>query len=65
MNRCDRCGKEVRFIRRKGMRAMVVEKRTVFFVPDSSGEVYVISNGVMRRGRITQDGLKGSILHSC
>ena len=65
MDICGRCGKEIRFIRRKGMKSLVVEKKTVFFVPDSYGEVQVISNGVMRRGTIVSDGLKGSILHNC
>lgn len=65
MDICDRCGREIRFIRRKGKKAMVVEKRSVFFIPDSSGELYFIHDGVMRRGSFSQDGLKGSILHSC
>lgn len=65
MDRCDRCGKEIRFIRRTGMKAMVVEKKSVFFVPDSYGDMYFIHDGVMRRGSTSPDGLKGSILHSC
>lgn len=65
MDICNRCGKEIRFIRRAGKKAMVVEKKSVYFVPDTSGDMYFIHNGVMRRGSTSQDGLKGSILHSC
>lgn len=65
MDVCIKCGKEIRYIRRAGMKSLIVEKRTVFFVPDTSGDMYFIHGGVMRKGSFSPDGLKGSILHNC
>ena len=67
LNRCQHCNKAIRFIRRKsvGLKALIVDYNPVYFVPDSSGDIYVIHNRVMRRGTIAPDGLQGYILHNC
>lgn len=63
--KCDRCGKEIRFIKRAGTKALVVNVTPVFFLPDDLGDIYVMTNGSTRRGTIAPDGIKGFILHSC
>lgn len=65
MSQCYMCGREISFVRREGLKPLVVDPSPVYFVPDSNGEDNFIYNGVWRRGRIAQDGLKGFILHKC
>ena len=65
MDKCNKCGKEIRFMRREGKKALVVDKHPVYFVPDSYGTELFIQSGVMRRGTRTLDGLKGYTLHAC
>ena len=65
MDRCGKCGKEIRFIKRKGDKSLIVNKNSVYFIPDLSGDRYFINAGVMRRGTVAADGLKGYTLHNC
>ena len=65
MAKCDNCGKEIRFINRKGDKALKVNMYSVYFVPDLMGDTYFINGAVLRRGRVAQDGLVGYTLHNC
>ena len=65
IRKCDICGKEIRFIKRTGDKALVVNSKSFYFLPDDKGDVYVMNNGSMRRGNIAPDGLKGFTLHKC
>lgn len=62
---CTNCGQAVRFIKRPGHKALIVNPSSVYFVPDENGELFVTSNGQFRRGAINSDGLKGFRLHEC
>lgn len=62
---CYKCGQEIRFIKRAEMKPLIVNRNSVYFIPDSSGDKYFIHDGVMRRGRVAADGLRGYTLHSC
>ena len=63
---CGRCGREIRFIRRAGRKALMVNTNPTFIIPDEkSAEEYVLTNGEMRKGRPALDGLKGFTLHQC
>lgn len=65
MARCTKCGKEIRFIKVKGSKALVVNKRAICFLPDDNGKVYVMTNGKMRTGYVADDGIIGYTLHEC
>ena len=65
VDRCSKCGKGIRFIKRTGSKALMVNKSSLYFIPDDSGELFITTNGELRRGIKTQDGLKGFILHEC
>lgn len=62
---CLQCGKEVRFIRRAGKKALIVNKTPLYFIPDLTEDMYFIHDGVLRRGRLASDGLTGYTLHNC
>ena len=62
---CGRCGRAINFIKGAGSKSLVVNKNPVSFIPDSYGDRYFIYNGVMRKGRIASDGLKGHTIHKC
>lgn len=65
MDKCTKCGKEIRFIKREGDKAIVVDKQPVYFVPDNLGVELFIHSGASRRGTRASDGLKGYTLHVC
>ena len=65
MSKCSKCGREIGFIKRKGMTPLVVNPNSYYFVPDSTGDTFFIYDGEMRRGRRSSDGLKGYVLHNC
>lgn len=65
MKRCYRCYKEVRFIRRKKGRPIMVNANPVFFIPDDSGNSYMTSDGQFWRGRPASDGRIGFVIHNC
>ena len=64
---CTNCGQAVRFIKRPGHKALIVNTSSVYFVPDDTdaAETFVTSNGKFRRGIKSSDGLKGFVLHEC
>ncbi len=63
---CGRCGKEIRFIRRTGKKALMVNAQARYFIPDEKGrQEYILSNGTSRKGNSADDGLRGFILHQC
>lgn len=63
---CGKCGKEIRFIRRAGKKALMVNPNPTFIIPDeNSNQEYVLTNGEMRKGRPALDGLKGFVFHQC
>lgn len=67
MARCSKCGKEIRFIKVKGSKSLIVNSNSVYFLPDTdgNGKVYVMTNGKMRTGQPAPDGIKGFTLHDC
>lgn len=65
MARCSKCDKEIRFIKVKGSKSLVVNNSSVYFLPDDNGKVYVMSNGKMRTGQAASDGIIGFTLHDC
>ena len=65
MTICQYCGKDIRFINRKGKKAIMVEKAAVYFLPDDSGNEYFVQSGTIRKGIRARDGLKGYKLHVC
>lgn len=64
---CTFCGKEIRWIRRKGtVKAIPCEARCITFVPDPYGQhIFIDMEGNTRRGRETSDGLIGFYRHAC
>lgn len=65
MARCSKCDKEIRFIKVKGSKSLIVNSNSVYFLPDDNGRVYVMTNGKMRTGQPAFDGIKGFTLHDC
>lgn len=65
MTICQYCGKDIRFINRKGKKPIMVEKAAVYFLPDDSGKEYFVQSGTIRKGTRARDGLKGYKLHVC
>jgi hypothetical protein len=66
LTKCSICGRAIRFVKRKGKKALIVNVHPVFFIPDNtSDKEYVLTNGDIRRGRTAEDGLRGFILHRC
>lgn len=66
IDKCDKCGKRIRFIRRAGLKALKVNSDSSFFIPDDNGgEVFITTKGETRRGFKAQDGIKGFKLHEC
>lgn len=66
MCECNKCGKAIRFIKREGKKALVVNAQAIYFIPDdSSREEYVLTNGDIRKGISAPDGLRGFKLHQC
>lgn len=66
MPECGICGRKIKFVKRAGEKALIVNPRAVFIVPDDSSRYeYVLTNGKMRRGRVVADGLKAFVLHQC
>lgn len=65
MDICKKCGKRIKFIRRKGSDMLIVNSSPIFFIPDSHGRVFVDAKGQMRTGTIVSDGIKGYTLHDC
>jgi hypothetical protein len=64
--KCSICGKSIRFIKRKGEKALIVNANPIFFIPDNtSDKEYVLTNGDIRKGRTAEDGLRGFTLHMC
>lgn len=62
---CSKCGKGIRFIKRTGAKALMVNDNPVYFIPNEDGIYYVQTNGTMRRGNVASDGIKGFTLHEC
>lgn len=66
---CPECGKPIKLIRRKGMIAMRVEPRPLFYTPTverGHGAFPVVdTKGNRRFGRISCDGLVGFVEHKC
>ena len=65
MAKCTRCGKDVAFVRRTGKKAIVVNSKAVYFLPDDNGLENFIHDGAFRRGTRAQDGLLGYSMHNC
>lgn len=62
---CSECGQPVRFIKRRGQKALIVESRPVWFIPATAGETFVTDDGGMATGRRAEDGRRGWKLHKC
>lgn len=62
---CSKCKKRIRFIKRTDAKALVVNDNPVYFIPDENGTEYVQTNGSIRKGVTSSDGLKGFTLHKC
>lgn len=62
---CDRCGKAIRFIKREGDKALVVNATPGYYVPHPFGDRFVTVNGEIRRGAKVHDGILGYTLHKC
>jgi hypothetical protein len=66
VSECSKCGKAIRFIKRAGKKALVVNAQAIYFIPDdNSTEEYVLTNGDIRKGKSAPDGLRGFKLHQC
>lgn len=65
MPQCSYCGKEIRFLKRSGKKAVAVEIGARYYMPDEGSEVYVQRDGHIRKGRLVADGILGYRLHDC
>lgn len=63
---CTFCGREIKWIRGKGAaKAIPVEPRVFYFLPDPNGQPLISADGSERVGRIANDGLIGYHRHDC
>ena len=67
MCRCYQCNREIRFVKRKGEKAIPVEPQRYYFVPceKNEGDVFLSQTGVTRHGNLASDGLPGYKWHKC
>lgn len=65
MDKCDKCGRKIRFIGVKGDKPLIVDAKSFYFIPYAWGENFITTSGDTRRGVKARDGITGYSLHKC
>ena len=71
MSKCYFCGDQIDFIKTNNRDSegkkiiLTVVAGAKYFLPDADGISFYNKNGILRKGKLTQDGIRGWYPHNC